>query len=53
VLQLMLRRQGASLGRGEREYLDRMRDTHMRLYEVTDVKPDEGLRLIGAEDIAP
>jgi hypothetical protein len=46
VLQLMLRRQGASLGRGEREYLDRMRDTHLRPYQITDVKLDEGLRLI-------
>ncbi len=46
VLELLQRRQATSLGRGEREYLERMRDTHLRAYQVTDVKLDEGLRLI-------
>lgn len=46
VLELLLRRAGAGLARGEREYLERMRDTHLRPYQVTDVKSGEGLRLI-------
>jgi len=46
VLELLLRGPAGALGRGEREYLERMRDTHVRPYQVTDVKPDEGLRLI-------
>jgi hypothetical protein len=46
VLDLMLRRQGTRLASGEREYLERMRGTHLRPYQVTEVKPDEGLRLI-------
>jgi len=50
VAELMLRRAGAELGRGEREYLERMCDTQLRPYQVTDVKPDEGLRLIDLWD---
>jgi hypothetical protein len=46
VLDLMLRRAGADLARGEREYLERMRHTHLRPYQVTDATPGEGLRLI-------
>jgi hypothetical protein len=46
LLELLQRRQATSLGRGEREYLERMRGTHLRAYQVTDVKLDEGLRLI-------
>ncbi len=46
VLELFLRQPAGALGRGEREYLERMWDTHMRPYQVTDVKLDEGLRLI-------
>jgi len=46
VLEFLLRQPVGALGRGEREYLERMRDTHMRPYQVTDVKSDEGLRLI-------
>jgi hypothetical protein len=42
----MLRRQGGRLTRGEREYLGRMLDTHLRPYQVTDVRPSEGVRLI-------
>jgi hypothetical protein len=46
VLERMLQREAARLTRGEREYLARMRDSHLRLYQVTDVKADEALRLI-------
>ncbi len=46
VLGRMLRRRGGRLTRGEREYLGRMLDTHLRPYQVTDVRPGQGLRLI-------
>lgn len=46
LLELMLRRGSVQLARGEREYLARMRDTHLRPYQVTDVTPGEGVRLI-------
>jgi hypothetical protein len=46
VVELMLRREGARLAPGEREYLHRLHDTHLQPYQVTDVRPDEGLRLI-------
>ena len=45
VLELVLRRP-TTLGPGEREYLERMRETHLRPYQVTEVRPDEGLRLL-------
>ena len=37
----MLRRWPVSPGRGEREYLERMRDAHLRPYQVTDVKVEK------------
>ncbi|MDR7420654.1 MAG: SEC-C metal-binding domain-containing protein [Armatimonadota bacterium] len=43
LTDLFLEREATGLGPGERAYLDRMRASHMRLYEVTDVSPDEGL----------
>jgi SEC-C motif len=46
VLDRMLQREAARLPPGEREYLGRMRDTHLRAYQVTDVKAGEGLQLI-------
>jgi hypothetical protein len=46
VVDTMLRRESSRLGPGEREYLQRMRETHLRPYQVTDVQPGEGLRLI-------
>jgi len=46
LVDLLVEREGARLGAGERAYLDRMRASHMRLYEVTDVKPEEGLHLV-------
>jgi SEC-C motif-containing protein len=46
VLDLVLRRRGTRLARGEREYLERMRATHLRPYQVTEVKADDGLRLV-------
>jgi hypothetical protein len=36
---------GASLTLGERSYLDRMRASCLRLYEVIEVRPEEGLVL--------
>jgi hypothetical protein len=46
VLERMLQREAARLTRGEREYLARMRDSHLRPYQVTDLKAGEALRLI-------
>jgi SEC-C motif len=46
VAELFLEREGSRLRTGEREYLERMRRTHLRLYEVVEVRPDEGLRLV-------
>jgi hypothetical protein len=46
VADLFLEREGGRLRAGEREYLERMRPTHLRLYEVVEVRPDEGLRLL-------
>lgn len=46
VVDLFLEREGARLGVGEREYLERMRHSHIRLYEVVEVVSDEGLHLV-------
>jgi hypothetical protein len=46
MVDLFLAREGSRLRSGEREYLERMRPTHLRLYEVVQVRPDEGLRLV-------
>lgn len=46
VVERMLTRQSAGLARGEREYLRRMRESHVRPYQVTDVRPGAGVRLI-------
>jgi hypothetical protein len=44
-VELFLEREGGGLGTGEREYLVRLRASHVRLYEVVEVRPEEGLRL--------
>jgi hypothetical protein len=44
-LELFLQREGRRLRPGERRYLERARTTHLRLYEVLDVRLDEGLEL--------
>lgn len=46
VADRFLAREGGRLLPGEREYLGRMRPTHLRLYEVVEVRPDEGLTLL-------
>jgi len=46
LTDLFLERERAGLSPGERAYLDRMRASHMRLYEVMDVRPEEGLHLV-------
>jgi hypothetical protein len=46
LAERFLEQEGARLGAGEREYLARMRPTHVRLYEVAEVKREEGLRLV-------
>lgn len=46
LTDLLLTREAAGLRPGEREYLRRMRDSHLRLYEVAEVKPEQGLGLV-------
>jgi len=46
LADLLLEQSRGRLGAGEREYLARMRPTHLRLYEVIEVKPEEGLWLV-------
>lgn len=46
LTDLFLERERARLNPGERAYLERMRVSHMRLYEVMDVRPEEGLHLV-------
>jgi len=45
LVDVFLERRGARLSSGERRYLQRMRASRMRLYEVRDVKYDEGMLL--------
>jgi len=49
-LELFLEREGRRLRPGERRYLERARATHLRLYEVLDVRLDEGLDLLDLWD---
>jgi hypothetical protein len=51
-LDLFLEREGRRLRPGERRYLERARTTHLRLYEVLDVRLDEGLELLDLWDKA-
>ncbi len=46
VVEELLAREGRSLRSGEVCYLERMRLTHLRLYEVERVRAEEGLDLI-------
>jgi hypothetical protein len=46
VVEHFLERHGERLRAGEREYLSRMRASHLRPYEVLEVAPDAGLRLL-------
>jgi len=46
LADLFLEREAATLTAGEREYLARMRPAHLRLYEVVEVRQDEGLGLV-------
>jgi len=45
LLDLFLEREGERLSSRERRYLEGMRGSHLRLYEVLDVKPDEGIEI--------
>lgn len=45
VLDLFLERQGKNLTPGELKYLEGVRGSHLRLYEVIEVKPDEGMEV--------
>jgi hypothetical protein len=45
VVNSFLDREGEKLTAGERRYLEAARDTHLRLYEVLEIKPGQGLGL--------
>jgi len=45
LVSVFLARRGAGLPLPDRRYLEAMRDSHLRLYEVEAVRLDEGLRL--------
>ncbi len=46
VVERFLAREGGGLRSGERRYLERMRQSHLRPYEVQAVRLDEGLDLL-------
>jgi hypothetical protein len=46
LLELFVEREGRRLRSGERRYLERLRLTHLRPYEVVGVTLDEGLELV-------
>jgi hypothetical protein len=45
VLDLFLEREARKLSGGERNFLESMRGSHLRLYEILEVKPDQGFEL--------
>lgn len=45
ALDLFLEREGKRLSSGERAFLEGMRGSHLRLYEVLEVKTDQGFEL--------
>ncbi len=45
ALDLFLERDARNLGAGERHFLEGLRVSHLRLYEVLEVKPDQGFEL--------
>ncbi len=46
LVDILLDRDGARLDAGERRYLECMRNSHLRLYEVAEVTPEQGLHLV-------
>lgn len=45
LFDLFLEREVNNLSTGERNFLENMRGSHLRLYEVLEVKPDQGFEL--------
>jgi SEC-C motif len=45
MLEIFLEREGKNLSSGERRYLDGMPESHLRLYEVLEVKAELGFEL--------
>ncbi len=45
MLDLFLEREGERMSTGERNYLEGMRKSHLRLYEVLEVELDQGIEL--------
>jgi hypothetical protein len=44
--ELFLEKEGRNLRTGERNFLEGMRGSHLRLYEILEVKPDEGFEVL-------
>jgi hypothetical protein len=47
---LFLEREAKKLSTGERNFLEGMRGSHLRLYEILEVKPDHGFKLLDLWD---
>jgi hypothetical protein len=45
VFDLFFEREGKRLSTGERNFLDSVRGSHLRLYEILEVKADQGFEL--------
>jgi hypothetical protein len=45
MLEIFLENKGIELRSGELRYLQSMRDSHLRLYEILEVKPDHGVQV--------
>lgn len=45
MLDIFLESEAKQLSSGELDYLQGMRDSHLRLYEILEVKPDEGFEV--------
>ena len=45
MLEIFLENKGRELRSGELRYLQSMRDSHLRLYEILEVKPDHGVQV--------
>jgi hypothetical protein len=53
LVDIVLDQERNHMSAGEREYLERMRGTHVRPYEVTEVKSEQGLHLVDLWTDAP
>ena len=50
IFDLFLAREGRKLSSGERDYLEGMHGSHLRLYEILEVKADQGFEVLDLWD---